>query len=186
MKKLLLVFAFYGHAVFAQSPYLSVNIRMDSVKAGSIKFKIDMKVCQPVKGSEIKDHFSNTLSTIDFKALKEQDISCGDYIANDEDGRPYNYHYGNQVFAWEKILVCRIVNWSSANWQEPMYVIMPVKLSSFVTNISLRLIEYQSGKMIWLDESGTIDKNQSQQIIVMLKDRKAVDTDDWPAKKILD
>jgi hypothetical protein len=159
---------------------------MDSVKAGSIKFKIDMKICQPAKTSEIKDHFSNITSPIEFKALQETDIRCGEYITNDDKSTAYNYHFGNQVYAWEKILVCRIVNWSAASWQEPMYVVMPVKLSSFVTNISLRLIEYQSGRLIWLDDTGTIDEQHSQQIIVQLKGKTGTDIDKWAFKKILD
>jgi hypothetical protein len=187
MKKLLLVFTFfYCHAVFAQSPYLVVNLAMDSVKAGATHYKMDMKLCQPVNGTAIKDHFSNEHSTIDFKALTEKGIRCGDYISNEETHGFYNFHFGNQVFAWEKILICRIVNWSSANWQEPMYLVLPVKMKSFVTGINIKNIVYQSGKLIWLEDIGVIDKNHAQQISIMLNDRKGIDTESWALKKILD
>ena len=188
MKKLLLVFTFfYCHPTFAQSPYLTVNLAMDSVKAGPTRFKIDIRICQPVNGSVIKDHFSNERSTINFKALKEKDISCGEYISNDSKKNEfYNFHFGNQVFAWEKILICRIVNWSSATWEEPMYMVLPVKMRSFVTYISLEDIEYESGKLIWLDDAGVIDKSNSQQISIVLNGRKGIDTESWTLKKILD
>ena len=69
---------------------------MDSVKAGSTQYKIDMKIYLPVNGSAIKDHFSNELSTIDLKALKEKDVSCGEYISNDEKANQFYYfHFGN-------------------------------------------------------------------------------------------
>jgi hypothetical protein len=160
---------------------------MDSVKAGSVKFKIDMKICQPVNGAVIKDHFSNAISTLDFKALKERDIKCGEYISNDEKANEfYKFHYTNQVFAWEKILICRIVNWSSTKWEEPMYVILPIKMSSFVTYINLKRIEYQSGKLIWLDDAGILDQSHAQQVSIMLNGRKGIDTDSWALKKLLD
>jgi hypothetical protein len=188
MKKLLLVFTFvYCHVAFAQSPYLSVNLNIDSVKAGSIKFKIDMKICQPANGSAIKDHFGNTISTIDFKTLKEKEIKCDEYISNDEKANGfYKFHYGNQVYAWEKILICRIVNWSSTTWEQPMYLVLPVKIGSFVTHINLEEIEYKSGKLIWLDETGVIDKNRTQQISIKLNNRKGIDVDSWALKKLLD
>ncbi|MEO6541633.1 MAG: hypothetical protein ABIN74_11595 [Ferruginibacter sp.] len=188
MKKLLLVFTFfYCQAIFAQSPYLMVNLAMDSVKAGSTKFNIDMKICEPVNGSAIKDHFSNERSAINFKALKENDIRCKEYISNDSKAKEfYSYHFGNQVFAWEKILICRIVNWSSATWEEPMYVILPVKMKSFVTYISLRDIQYQSGKLIWLDDTGVIDNSHAQQIAIALNNIQGIDTESWTLKKILD
>ena len=188
MKKLLLGFTFfYCHAVFAQSPYLSVNLTMDSAKAGSINYRIEMRICQPVNGTPSKDHFSNDLSTIDFKALKEKDLNIGQYISIDEKTNGYyKYHFGNQVFAWEKILICRIVNWSSTNWEEPMYVILPVKMKSFVTAVNMKDIGYQSGKLIWLEDVGTIDNDHTQQIAINLNGRKGIDTDSWSLKKLLD
>lgn len=188
MKKLFLILTtcLYNTA-FAQSPGLIVNLTMDSVKAGSIRYELQMKRCEPVNGSAVNGYFTNEKSTIDFKALTEKDVTCGAYIDNYEENYPsYNFRYGNQVFAWEKIIVWKIMNASSRDWQYPMYIILPVKIKSFVTSIKIKDIEFQSGKVIWLDDEGVIDENHTQQIVVNLNNVKGIDTDSCTLKKILD
>jgi hypothetical protein len=188
MKKLLFALAFfYCHGAFAQSPGLIVNLTMDSLKTGAIHFNIEMKICEPVKESAINGYFTNDRSTIDFKKLTEKDITCGRYIDNYETAYPfYHFRYGNQVFAWEKIIVWKISNISSRDLQKPMYLVLPVKIRSFVTSIKIRDIEFQSGKVVWLDDEGIIDKDHTQQIAVILKDRKGINTASCTLRKILD
>lgn len=104
MKKLSLLLSIcFCNTAFAQSPGLIVDLAMDSLKTGDVQFKIEIKICEPVTTSAINGYFTNDRSTIDFKKLTEKDITCGKYIGNYETAYPfYHFHYGNQVFAWEK------------------------------------------------------------------------------------
>ena len=187
MKKLLFVLVFfYCHGAFAQSPGLIVNLTMDSIETGAVHFKIEMKICEPVSGSAINGYFTNDRSTIDFKKLTEKDITCGRYIDNYETAYPFYYfHYGNQVFAWEKIIVWKI-SASTRDWKEPMYVILPVKIKSFVTFIEINNVEFEAGKFIWLEEEGKIEADKKQHLTASLKNRKGIDTDKCSLKKLLD
>ncbi len=188
MKKLLLALAFfYCQGAFAQSPGLIVNLTMDSIETGAVHFKIEMKICEPVNGSAIDGYFTNDSSTIDFKKLTEKDITCGRYIDNYKQDYPfYNFRYDNQVFAWEKIIVWKIMNISSRAWYEPMYIILPVKIKSFITYIEIKDIEFEGGKFIWLDEEGVINKDNRQHLLASLKSRKGLDTNKCSLKKLLD
>jgi hypothetical protein len=187
MKKLLFALAFfYCNGAFAQSPGLIVNLTMDSLETGSVHFKMEMKICEPVSKSKINGYFTNDSSTIDFKKLTEKDIICGMYIDNYKQDYPfYNFRYGNQVFAWEKIVVWKIMNISSRALHEPMYIILPVKIKSFVTYIEIKDIEFEGGKFIWLDKEGVINKEKTQHLLASLKNRKGIDTDKCSLKKIL-
>lgn len=187
MKKLslILTICFYNVA-FAQSPGLIVNLTMDSLKTGAVHFKIEMKICKPVNTSAINGYFTNDKSTIDFKKLTEKDITCGKYIDNYETAYPfYHFRYGNQVFAWEKIIVMKI-SASTRNWREPMYVILPVKIKSFVTFIEIKDVSFEGGKFIWLDEEGKIEPDKNQHLSASLKNNKGIDTDSCTLKKVLD
>lgn len=188
MKRLLLVFAFfYCQSTFAQSPGLIVNLTMDSIKNGAVHFEIEMKICEPVNRSAINGYFTNDRSTIDFKKLTEKDITCGRYMENYQQDYPfYNFRYSNQVFAWEKIIVWKIMNISSRAWHGPMYIILPVKIKSFVTYIEIKDIEFNGDTFIWLDEEGKIETNKSQHLSVSLKNRKGIDTNKCSLKMILD
>lgn len=188
MKKLFLIstICFYN-AAFAQSPGLIVNLTMDSLKTGAVHFKIEMKICEPVNKSAINGYFTNDRSTIDFKKLTVKDITCGRYIDNYETAYPfYHFRYGNQVFAWEKIIVWKISNISSRDWQKPMYLVLPVKIKSFITYIEIKDIEFRADTFIWLDEEGKINEDKRQHLSVSLKNRKGIDTDSCTLKKILD
>jgi len=188
MKKLLFALAFfYCHDAFGQSPALIADLTMDSIKTGAVHFKIEMKLCEPVDKSPVNGVFTNDRSTIDFKALTENNITCGRYIDNYEDDHPfYNFRYGNQVFAWEKIIIWKIMNISSRALHEPMYIILPVKIKSFITYIEIKDIAFEGGKFIWLDEEGVINKEKTQHLLASLKNRKGIDTDKCSLKKILD
>jgi len=188
MKKFLfaLVF-FYCHGAFAQSPGLIVDLTMDSIETGSVHFKIEMKICEPVNGSARNGYFTNDRSTIDFKKLTEKDITCGRYIDNYETAYPfYKFHYGNQVFAWEKIIIWKISNISSRALHMPMYIILPVKIKSFITYIEIKDIAFEGGTFIWLDEEGVINKDKRQHLSASLKNRKGLDTKQCSLKKLLD
>lgn len=188
MKKLLFVLAiFYCHGVIAQSPGLIVNLTMDSIKTGAVHFKMEMKICEPVSKSKTNGYFTNDSSTIDFKKLREKDVTCGRYIDNYETVYPfYNFRYGNQLFAWEKIIIWKISNISSRALHMPMYIILPVKIKSFITYIEIKDIEFEGGTFIWLDEEGVINKDKRQHLSVSLKKRKGLDTDECSLKKLLD
>jgi hypothetical protein len=186
MKKLLLIPAFfYCCAALAQSPGLTIKLRMDSVKANGIHFNIEMKLCEPVKRSKVNGYFTNDRSIINFKKLSENDIVCESYIENGDVTNPYlNYRFSNQVFAWEKIIVWKI-NASTRDWRKPMYVILPVKIKSFVTFVEIADVEFEEGKFIWLDDEGRITTDKTQHLSVSLKNRKGIDIDKCTLKKIL-
>ncbi len=145
----------FNLTVTAQSPYLSILVKMDSVKAESTQYKIEMKICEPKKMTERGDWFTHDTSTIDFVSLKTNEIDCGKYFDKGI-GEPLTYNkveipfnkfeFSNQLFAWEKIFVFRISNWSSRGWQPEMYIVMPMKYKSFVTYIKLTDVEFQSGQ----------------------------------------
>src|SRR5215510_4435476 len=65
----------------AQSPYLSILIKMDSIKAGGTRYKIEMKICE-IKDSQKGNWFTHDTSKIDFTALKPADLKCGNYFEN--------------------------------------------------------------------------------------------------------
>lgn len=67
-----------------------------------------------------------------------------------------------------------------------MYIILPVKIKSFVTYIQINDVEFEGGKFIWLDEEGKIEPDKRQHLSTSLKNRKGIDTDSCTLKKILD
>jgi hypothetical protein len=143
-----------------QSPYLSIIVKMDSVKAIGTRYKIEMKICT-IKSSERGDWFTHDTSKIDFTSLKLADLDCGEYfddglptlISGQEEEKPINqFEFGNQHFAWEQIFVYRISNMSSRGWMPEMYIVIPVKYKSFFTKINITDIEFQSGKVICLTD----------------------------------
>ena len=82
-------------------------------------------------------------------------------------------------------MVWKIVNISSRARHEPMYLILPVKIKSFVTYIEIKDIKFEGGKFIWLNEVGTIDNDKTQNLLASLKSRRGIDTDKCSLKKIL-
>ena len=138
--------------------------------SGSVKYKIEMKICEPINPSVSNGYFNNDTSTINFKTLTTSQIKCGEYIANYNGAKDFNiYYYNNQLFAWEKIIVWKIMNWSSRGWHQPMYIILPVKTKSFVTYVEINNIVFQSDKVIWLDEVGKIGADKRQVFNLSLK-----------------
>jgi hypothetical protein len=162
MKKLLILFCLLTNlAGHAQSPGLVIDLRMDPNKAGSVFYGIDMKICDPKKMSDRGSLFSHDTSSINFAALKPADINCGSYsgnvmssiISGEPEERPFNvFRFSNQVFAWEKILVFRIVDSTSRKRQPPMYIVIPIKYKSFVTTVNIKGIIFQPGKVIHLGD----------------------------------
>jgi len=194
MKKLIAGFTVLFHlTATAQSPGLTINVIMDSVKADGTRYKIEMKICEPKKMTERGDWFTHDTSTIDFTSLKPTDINCGEYLdkgaptlISGKEEKTYNhFKFSNQIIAWEKILVFKISNASSRGWSPEMYIILPVKLKSFVTNIDLAGVEFVSGKIIFLaDENGTYEKS-SLVIRQSLKDAKTVEVKNFHLKDLL-
>ena len=183
MKSFLLVFAFfYCQDISAQSPGLIIHFDVDSLKAEGSDFKIEMKFCEPVKRTQSKNYFTNDSSAIDFKRLTENDISCENYIQNDNNNANH-YYFSNQVFAWEKIIIWKI---SLASGKEPMYVILPVKIKSFVTFIDVKDLVFQPGKFIWIDETGKTSADNGRNFLFSLRNSKAINVDQCSLKNILD
>jgi hypothetical protein len=199
MRYLSLILVFIIHSnVSAQSPYLSILVKMDSIKAASTRYKIEMKICAPKKMTERGGWFTHDTSKINFASLKAESIECGEYFENgmptllsgEEEKKINQFEFANQVFAWENIFVFRISNASSRGWQPEMYVVMPMKYKSFVTHIKLNDIEFQSGKVIFVtnyngfyNDSGNmkyLDIDQS------LKNFKSVDVKNFSLKTILE
>ena len=67
-----------------------------------------------------------------------------------------------------------------------MYIILPVKIKSFVTFIEIKDIEFEGGKFIWVDEAGKVEPDKKQHLSVSLINRKGIDTDSCTLRKILD
>jgi hypothetical protein len=177
----------------AQSPGLTINVIMDSVKADGTRYKIEMKICKPKKMTARGDWFSHDTSTIDFASLRSNDIDCGEYF---DDGMPtlisgekeklFNrFKFSNQVFAWEELYVFRIANASSRAWWPSMYIVMPMKYKSFVTHIDVTEIEFQSGKVIFLTALNASYEGSHLSIRQSLKNIKGVKADGFPLEELL-
>lgn len=150
-------------AAIAQSPSLSVQLVMDKsdmiTKYG--KFKIEMKICEPVSKTVNNDWFTNDTSAIIFSKLMADDISCGNYMEEGEGKEvligkkekiKYNsYKYSNQHFAWENILIFKISNQSSKQLQPPMFVVIPISYKSFVTTVKISDVMFRSGNLLFID-----------------------------------
>lgn len=110
MIRLIVFFAlFCSQIVRAQSPYLGIHIKMDSVKREDKNFRISMKICEPLKMTERGDWFKPDTSAIDFLKLTAADLTCGkySYIEGTDDyagsQAKFNvYEFGNQLFAWKR------------------------------------------------------------------------------------
>ncbi|MEI9807912.1 MAG: hypothetical protein WDO16_08615 [Bacteroidota bacterium] len=180
--------------IYSQSPSLGIHVRMDSAKTGSVRYKIEMKMCEPKTKTEKGSWFSHDTSAIDFISLKADDITCGDYfskgmpelISGTEEKMPANsFTFSNQVFAWEKIFVFKISNQSSRAWWPEMYIVMPVKYKSFLTYIDLSGIEFQSGKVIFLNEYTALQNESALYVRQSLKNAATSDVKDFPLKELL-
>jgi len=183
----------------AQSPHLSILVKMDSISTDGIRYKIEMKICEPKKMTKYNDWFSHDTSKINFGLLKENDFKCGEFfdkglptlISGEEEEKPINqFEFGNQYFAWEHVFIFRISNISSRGWNPEMYIVMPMKYKSFWTRINLTDIEFLSGKVIFLTNYNA-SYNTSQDsnyldIYQSLKNKKAVDVKTFPLKELLE
>lgn len=168
---------------------------MDSIKADGIRYKIEMKICEPTKMTKYSDWFSHDTSKIDFSLLKANDITCGDFfdkgmptfISGEEEEKPVNqFEYGNQFFAWEHIFIFRISNISSRGWNPDMFIVMPVKYKSFVTRIDITDIEFHSGKVIFLTDANAFYDEKKLNIRQSLKDMIGVKVDGFPLEELLE
>lgn len=183
MKSLLLAVLLLLHfSSNSQSPYLSVRVKMDSAARDFTDYRISMKICEPLKMTKRGDIFKPDTSSIDFVKLKPADISCGhySYIEGPDDyagskARFNEYEFGNQVFAWEKMLVFRIADYSSRGWHPEMYIIVPVKYKAFVTLIDITGIAYEEGTMVFADNYDAKYDGMKLRISLSLKDKKGTD-----------
>jgi len=184
-------------SVTAQSPYLSILLKMDSINADGIRYKIEMNICEPKKMTQRGNWFTHDTSAIDFTSLKPNDIKCGDWfdkgmptlLSGEEEKKINQFEFGNQVFAWEKIFVFRIACASCRGWNPEMYIVMPMKYKSFVTHIKLNDLEFQSGKVIFLKDMkgdyGETDGSKHLSFNQSLENEKGVDVKTFPLKELL-
>jgi hypothetical protein len=179
----------------AQSPHLSILLKIDSAYSDIYRYKIEMKICNPKKMTKRVDWFSHDTSTIDFAALKVNDIECGEYfdkgmptlISGEEEPTPFNqFEFSNQVFAWEGIYVFRISNMSSRAWWPPMYVVLPMKYKSFWTKVDLTDLEFQSGKVMFLTDINAAYLDRRLVIRQSLKKEKTVEVKNFSLKELLE
>jgi hypothetical protein len=179
-----LLFIFIHSFGFGQSPYLSVKAEMDSIS--SFHYKIEMKICELKKPGERGDWFSHDTSAINFASLKVDDIICGDYFETDDPQKPAdNFSFGNQVFAFEKILLFKITDVSHRNWIRPMYVVVPIKNKSFVTFINLNQIKFKEDCVIYFDEVQRKPDGTRLQISKSLKNHATTKVNNFSMKEIL-
>lgn len=149
----------------SQSPYLSIRLEMDSTERHT-DYEIEMRICIPAETTAYKDWFTPDTSAIPFSTLNKNALSCDSYMSTDRfynngtSSKIYNrFRYGNQVFAWEKILVFRIANHSSRGLQPPMFIVLPMIYKSFISSVTLTNIVYQSGHIVFLDKPAAYYKD---------------------------
>jgi hypothetical protein len=196
MKSFFLACTFiYWNNCPAQSPSLSLLLKMDSLEGKFSKYKIEMKFCEPTKMTKRRDRFSHDTSKIDFSSLKSKDISCGEYFSSNEgliqlsggkdEVKGNSYEFSGQLFAWEKILVFKISPWSSRGWWPEMYVVVPIKHKSFITHVEFTNLVFQSGKVIFLSELNAFYDESKLSIDQSLKNEKAISVEQFNLKGIL-
>jgi hypothetical protein len=178
----------------AQSPGLTINVLMDSVKTDGIRYKIEMNICNPKKMTERGNWFSHDTSEIDFALLKSNDIECGGYfdkgmptlISGEEEELVNRFTFSGQRFAWEDIYVFKISNWSSRGWLSEMYFVLPIKYKSFRTHIDITDIEFHSGKVIFLTDVNAFYDEMKLNIQQSLKNVKGAEVKSFPLKEMLE
>jgi hypothetical protein len=189
----LTLFIFAAGVAGAQSPYLSVVLRMDSSKIGQHQFTISMKLCRLRQPSPQKDAFSYELSKTRFDTLTSSSLSCGDYIENGGGyeyltGKPVIdpnvYRFGNQAFAYEVVMVFKIEDSSSAAAM-PMYVVFPVRHKSFVTSVSITDVSFRPGKVLFVDGEKKRKSGSGLRLEASVKKKKAVEINTSPFKSLL-
>ena len=174
---------------WAQSPYLSISLKMDSAKAEPTRYKIEMKICEPKNMTERGDWFTPDSSKIDFVSLKAGDITCEKYIETEKTDKTTGFNqfkFGNQVFAWEKILVFKVSNASSRGWLQEMYIVLPVKHKAFVTSINLSGIEFQSGKLMFVTDPQISYRKSSLSVTKSLSGYTTTEVKDSPLRVLLE
>ena len=182
---LLLLFVLSASTGNSQSPYLSVKAIMLRDSVYDADYGIELQICNLKKGLANSKLFSGDTSKIDFAQLSTDDFNCSEFISASGSHRPQlnNFSYSNQVYAFEKVLVLRITNHSSAGLMPAMFVIMPIKYESFVTFVQLRDIVFESGEIIYLDKlSNKRDKEKHLLINESLKDFPTMSIKKFPLK----
>ena len=185
-----------SQSVSAQSPALSIDLKMDSAKRDFRNYKIEMKFCEPGVKTNKGNWFGHDTSTIQFELLKASDIVCNKYLENGEgieelSGKSTfqklnSFKYSNQVFAWEKILVFKITNYSSRAWFPEMYIVLPIRYKSFVTKITLTDIVFESGTVIYLDGKKAEQVQGALQISYSCKDEKTIEVKEFSLREIVE
>jgi hypothetical protein len=192
MRKLLLSgFILLQLPAISQSPYLSVYVKIDSAEAAYAHFKIEMKICEPKNMTERGNIFGTDTSAIDFTSLKPGDITCREYIETEitAEGEPSGFNqfkFGNQVFAWEKILVLKISHKSSRGLPEDMYIVLPIRHKAFVTHIDLTGVIFESGQLLYVDDPKITYQKSSLTVTRSLKGYKTSYVRDSPLKTLLE
>ncbi len=190
-----LVAFFLQFSAQAQSPSLTVYVEMDPVTTEAIRYKIEMKICEPVNMTERGDWFTRDTSAIDFASLKASDITCGDYfdkgtpeliMGEKDEEKPNTFKFSNHLFAWEKIIIVKFTNISSRGIHQPMYIVMPVKYKCFISSINLTAISFRAGKVIFLNDTHPVYKNNRLVINQSLKKIEGSEVEDSSLRELLE
>jgi len=174
-----------GFVSYGQSPYLSVSVKMDSLVNNGTRYKVEMRICELKKSQSIQNWFAHDTSKVNFHSLKSDDIKCGELIETDDELYDYDaFHFGNQVMAFEKILVFKISDISHRNWIKSMYLVMPVTIKSFTTSIQLTDISFTEDHVLFVD--ATTNRIDGMKLFMekSLKDQTGVRLKDFPLLKL--
>jgi hypothetical protein len=180
-----LLIIFSAVSANSQSPYLSVKATMLRDTAHDTNYGRELQICSIENGSANIKLFSGDTSKIDFAKLSSNDFHYSAFISTSDTQLQLNnnFSYGNQIYGFEKILVLRITNRSSAGLILPMFIVMPIKYESFVTFVELRDIVFKPGKIIYLEKVPN-KRNKEKHLVIneSLKDYPTMSLKQFPLK----
>jgi len=182
---LLLLCVLSAISLNAQSPYLSVKAIMLRDSIYDADYSIELQICSVKKGPANSKLFSGDTTKIDFTKLLPGDFNYSEPISGSNPHQPQlnKFSYSNQVYAFEKILILRIMNRSSAGLMPAMFVVIPIKYESFVTFVEISNIVFESGEIIYLDKvPNKRDKEKHLVINESLKHYPSISMKEFPLK----
>jgi hypothetical protein len=138
--------------VSGQSPYLGVSFKMEDPE--STRYSITLKICD----------------------AKNVPPTCGRFFETADEEKYNEFRFGNQVAAFEKILVFRIANESTRMRVADMFIVFPVKVESFITFIKLSDVVFQSGKSVLVTQTSHQKTDSGITIQASLRNAKGVDS----------
>jgi hypothetical protein len=146
-KTIFLAFLLFASQLFAQSPYYIFNVSIKQEQGTEkARFNFLHRVC-PFSFTQMKGSvFENDTSGVDWSKFNYDTIKsakCFEVTADNDT----SLNYGNQWRVYEHVLYTRITNPAA----DTMEIIIPVKINSFVTYVSLKNIPFRKGKFVLND-----------------------------------